>query len=35
MPFWKEGTRLFCGHGPVLSAMEEMETNPYLPPVLP
>lgn len=35
MPLWKEGTRLFCGHGPVLSASEEMKTNPYLPPVLP
>ncbi|HSK98768.1 MAG TPA: MBL fold metallo-hydrolase [Rubrobacteraceae bacterium] len=35
MPLWKEETRLFCGHGPVLSAMEELETNPYLPPVLP
>jgi hydroxyacylglutathione hydrolase len=35
MPLWKQGTRLYCGHGPVLSATEEMETNPYLPPVLP
>lgn len=35
MPFWKEGTRLYCGHGRVLSAMEELATNPYLPPVLP
>ncbi len=35
MPFWKPETRLYCGHGPVLSAMEELETNPYLPPVLP
>ena len=35
MPLWKQGTRLFCGHGPVLSASEEIETNPYLPPVLP
>lgn len=35
MPLWKQGTRLYCGHGPVLSAMDEMETNPYLPPVLP
>lgn len=34
MPLWKEGTRLYCGHGPVLSASEEMRTNPYLPPVL-
>lgn len=31
MPYWKEDTRLFCGHGPVLSAMEELEKNPYLP----
>jgi glyoxylase-like metal-dependent hydrolase (beta-lactamase superfamily II) len=35
MPYWREGTRLFTGHGPVLSAMEEMRTNPYLPPVIP
>ena len=35
MPYWSEGTRLFTGHGPVLSAMEELRTNPYLPPVLP
>ena len=35
MPLWKQGTRLYCGHGPVLSASEEIETNPYLPPVLP
>lgn len=35
MPFWKAETRLYCGHGPVLSAMEQLETNPYLPPVLP
>ena len=34
MPLWKPGTRLFAGHGPVLSAMEEMKNNPYLPPVL-
>ncbi len=31
MPLWKEDTRLFCGHGPVLSAAEETKTNPYLP----
>jgi hydroxyacylglutathione hydrolase len=31
MPFWHETTRLFAGHGPVLQAMEELETNPYLP----
>ncbi len=32
MPLWKEDTRLFVGHGPVLSASEEVKTNPYLPP---
>jgi hydroxyacylglutathione hydrolase len=31
MPFWHETTRLFTGHGPVLHAMEELKTNPYLP----
>ena len=31
MPLWKGHTRLFCGHGPVLDAMEELEKNPYLP----
>ena len=35
MPLWTENTRLYAGHGPVLSAQEEMENNPYLPPVLP
>jgi hydroxyacylglutathione hydrolase len=35
MPYWSEETRLFTGHGPVLSAIEELRTNPYLPPVLP
>ncbi len=35
MPYWEDDTRLYCGHGPVLSAMEEMRTNPYLPPVIP
>ena len=35
MPLWNERTRLYAGHGPVLSAMEEWRTNPYLPPVLP
>jgi glyoxylase-like metal-dependent hydrolase (beta-lactamase superfamily II) len=35
MPYWSEDTRLFTGHGPVLSASEELRTNPYLPPVLP
>jgi glyoxylase-like metal-dependent hydrolase (beta-lactamase superfamily II) len=28
---WDGTTRLFAGHGPVLHAMEELETNPYLP----
>jgi hydroxyacylglutathione hydrolase len=31
MPFWDSTTQLFTGHGPVLYAMEELETNPYLP----
>lgn len=31
MPYWKDSTRLFAGHGPVLSAMEELEKNPYVP----
>ena len=35
MPYWGENTRLFAGHGPVLSASEEIRTNPYLPPILP
>jgi hydroxyacylglutathione hydrolase len=35
MPYWKDETRLYAGHGPVLSAMEELRTNPYLPPVIP
>jgi hydroxyacylglutathione hydrolase len=35
MRYWKENTRLYVGHGPVLSAMEELRTNPYLPPVIP
>ena len=34
MPFWDGTTRLFAGHGPVLYAMEELESNPYLPPGL-
>jgi hydroxyacylglutathione hydrolase len=33
MPFWREETLLYAGHGPVLSADEELKTNPYLPPV--
>lgn len=32
MPLWEEQTRLYAGHGPVLTAVEELETNPYLPP---
>jgi glyoxylase-like metal-dependent hydrolase (beta-lactamase superfamily II) len=35
MPYWGGETRLYCGHGPVLSAIEELRTNPYLPPVIP
>jgi hydroxyacylglutathione hydrolase len=35
MPYWQDGTRLYTGHGPVLSASEELRTNPYLPPILP
>ena len=35
MPLWEDETRLYAGHGPVLLAREELETNPYLPPVLP
>jgi glyoxylase-like metal-dependent hydrolase (beta-lactamase superfamily II) len=35
MPYWREDTRLFAGHGPVLSAAEELRKNPYLPPILP
>lgn len=35
MPLWSGGTRLYCGHGPVLSAARELETNPYLPPEVP
>jgi glyoxylase-like metal-dependent hydrolase (beta-lactamase superfamily II) len=32
MPLWEEDTRLYAGHGPVLTATEELRTNPYLPP---
>jgi hydroxyacylglutathione hydrolase len=32
MPLWEEETRLYAGHGPVLTAVEELATNPYLPP---
>jgi hydroxyacylglutathione hydrolase len=35
MPYWEDETRLYTGHGPVLWAMEELRTNPYLPPVIP
>ncbi len=35
MPYWQDETHLYCGHGPVLSAMQELRTNPYLPPVIP
>ena len=35
MPLWEDETRLYAGHGPVMLAREELETNPYLPPVLP
>lgn len=31
MPLWEDSTRLFAGHGPILAAMDEVETNPYLP----
>jgi hydroxyacylglutathione hydrolase len=34
IPLWEEGTRLYAGHGPVLAAVEELRTNPYLPPGL-
>ena len=35
MPLWNNDTQLYAGHGPVLSAAEELASNPYLPPVLP
>jgi hydroxyacylglutathione hydrolase len=35
MPYWEGETRLYTGHGPILFAMEELRTNPYLPPVIP
>ena len=35
MPYWENETRLYAGHGPVLWAMEQLRTNPYLPPVIP
>lgn len=31
MPLWTAATRLYAGHGPVLSAAEETENNPYIP----
>jgi hydroxyacylglutathione hydrolase len=34
IPLWEEETRLYTGHGPVLMAVEELRTNPYLPPGL-
>jgi hydroxyacylglutathione hydrolase len=34
IPLWEEETRLYAGHGPVLAAVEELRTNPYLPPGL-
>ena len=34
MPLWEEATRLYTGHGPVLTAVEELRNNPYLPPGL-
>ena len=34
IPLWEETTRLYVGHGPVLAAVEELRTNPYLPPGL-
>ena len=35
MPYWREDTSLYAGHGPVLSAAQELRTNPYLPPTVP
>ncbi len=35
LPYWEGETRLYTGHGPVLFAMEELRTNPYLPPIIP
>jgi hydroxyacylglutathione hydrolase len=31
MPLWTANTHLYCGHGDVLVAFDELETNPYLP----
>jgi hydroxyacylglutathione hydrolase len=35
LPYWEDETHLYPGHGPILSAMEQLRTNPYLPPVIP
>jgi glyoxylase-like metal-dependent hydrolase (beta-lactamase superfamily II) len=34
IPMWEEETRLYTGHGPILTAVEELRINPYLPPGL-
>ena len=34
IPLWEEETRLYTGHGPVLTAVEELRANPYLRPGL-
>jgi hydroxyacylglutathione hydrolase len=34
IPLWEEETSLYTGHGPVLTAVEELRINPYLPPGL-
>ena len=31
MPYWEPETRLHAGHGDVMVAVKELETNPYLP----
>ncbi len=31
LPLWDVSTQLYTGHGPVLNAFDELETNPYLP----
>ena len=31
MPLWTANTHLYCGHGDVLRAYDELESNPYLP----
>ena len=31
MQFWNGSTRLYTGHGPILHAMAELQSNPYLP----